>query len=190
MNSSKKVVGYFSLCRYSVTASTDDNEHICTPDPDLLLEHLAKQKFKLLAANLDFTANEAYKLVLEELQLKYPQVVPRFGSFQSLSSMGHRSNAKHTPPIYRNPADQIIEGDYAKTQDGKRFLLYYGVKGEPPDRGENDKRLVIALFSTKNLSLHALNQSTYALMEHSRCVHGPSISCTLFMHTWETSAYL
>ena len=63
--------------------------------------------------------------------------------------MGHRSNIKHTPTIQKNPAEQQIVGEYSKTVDGKRFLLYYGVKGDPPNNGEADKRLVIALFSTK-----------------------------------------
>ena len=124
-------------------------KHSCAPDPDSLLEHLAKQKYKLMACDLNYSTNEAYKLVLEELQLNHPGIVRRFVSFQSLSSMGHRSNIKHTPRIHKSPADQEIAGEYSKTADGKQFLLYYGVKGDPPNHGEHDKRLVIAMFSTR-----------------------------------------
>ena len=120
--------------------------HLCQPDPHELIVHLAKQKYKLLSGNLTVSANEAYRIVLEELQINYPNVVPHFVSFQSLSSMGHRANMKHTPVICKNAGDQEIPGDYAKTVDGLQHLLYYGVEGPRPRGDERDKRLVIFVF--------------------------------------------
>ena len=123
-------------------------DHCCEEDPNILLAHLAKQKYKQLAADLSISTNEAYRMVLQELQCSHPQIVPYFGSFQSLSSMGNRSSSKHTPPIRQAAADQIIPEEYSKTIDGLQHLLYYGIKGPQPRDGQSDQRLVIAVFST------------------------------------------
>lgn len=111
--------------------------------------HLAKQKYKLLSEDLNISPNEAYRIVLEELLVHHPEVIPSFESFQTLSSMGHRSSVRHTPPVKKIAADLDIPEEYAKTLDGYQHLLYYGVDGQRPRIGEVDRRLVIAIFSTE-----------------------------------------
>ena len=126
----------------------EKGEHSCEEDTNSLLIHLARQKYKQLSAEIGVTTNEAYRIVLEELQCNHPHLVPYFSSFQSLSSMGHRASKKSTPPIRSSPADQMIPDEYAKTIDGLQHLMYFGVEGEPPVNDETDQRLVIAMFST------------------------------------------
>ena len=134
----------------AVTLYVEWKAHLCRPDPSILIVHLAKQKYKLLSANLMVSANEAYRIVLEELQINYPGIVPHFASFQSLSSLCHRSSIRHIPVICSNAGDQVIPQNYARTIDGMQHLLYFGVRGQRPRGNEIDKRLVVALFSTQD----------------------------------------
>ena len=57
----------------------DGVNHLCEEDPDALVARLARQKLKTSSERLSITPNEGYRIVLEELQLEYPNIVPRFG---------------------------------------------------------------------------------------------------------------
>lgn len=162
---------------------TDGAKHICLPDPDSLLVHLAKQKFKQLASIHTVTTRDAYQTVLQELQRHHPNIAPQFGPYSSLSSLGYRLKQKLIPPIPNHPVNILIPDEYAKTTEGKQFLLYFGVQGDPPRQHEHDRRLVITLFSTQDLVTRCIRAKRVCFVGTEKpCLYPFNHSCTIHAH--------
>lgn len=111
---------------------------------------MAKQRFKNLSNTQTNSVREAFLQVQGDLQNNNPELVASFGSFDSLCSMGYRSQMKGLPPISANPAEQDIPLEFTRTQSGEQHLMYVGIYGEPPDVDEIDERLVAVVFSTRD----------------------------------------
>lgn len=164
------------LWTYVLTiAVTEVSEpHICDPDPLTLLAHLAKQKYKLLSEDINLSANEAYRLVVEELQLHHPEVLPRFESLQTLSSMGHRSSIRHSAASEKQCSWSRYSWGIFKNHWWLSTLAVFWRWGTTSKKSLS--------FQLKKLSNDASKQSTCASTVHSKYVLVHFTSYTLSTH--------
>lgn len=120
---------------------------------------MAKQKFKELASLQRFSVRDAFLAVQEEIQVNDPEIVVKFGSYQSLATMGKRSRNKGLPRIQIQAAEQRIPREYSMTSDNQQHLMYVGIQGDRPLYGDEDNRLTAVIYSTRSEFLRCVQSN-------------------------------
>lgn len=96
----------------------------CQGDQYWLHKHLAMQRFKQRSSSANPSHSENWRLLAEELDSMYPDLINQVGTRRQLQHIAHYHHRRNQPKIRKLAAYQTFPGEYSLTRDSQQFLLY------------------------------------------------------------------